>query len=65
MNALGWFDANASGLIRDGWSAAAADTEILLGLANWQTSYHHPVYAMLVLMFVFDWRMAAPACWRR
>ena len=41
---LGYFDANASGLIRGRLDAAAADTE-----------------TMLVLMFVFDWRMGA-AC---
>ena len=59
---LGYFDANASGLIRGRLDAAAADTETLLA--------HNLVdivgtivlfVAMLVLMFVFDWRMGA-AC---
>lgn len=59
---LGFFDSNASGLIRSRLDAAAADTETLLA--------HNLVdivgtvvlfLAMLVLMFVFDWRMGA-AC---
>ena len=53
---LGWFDANASGLVRGRLDAAAADTETLLAhnLAD-------IVGAMLALMLVFDWRMGA-AC---
>ena len=59
---LGFFDANASGLIRGRLDAAAADTETLLA--------HHLAdivgtivlfITMLALMFVFDWRMGA-AC---
>ncbi len=59
MNApLGWFDANASGLIRGRLDAAAADTETLLAhnladIVGTITLF----LAMLVLMFVFDWRM--------
>ena len=63
---LGWFDANASGLIRGRLDAAAADTETLLAhnLADIVGTITLFV-AMLALMFVFDWRMAAPACWRQ
>ena len=63
MNApLGWFDANASGLIRGRLDAAAADTETLLAhnladIVGTITLF----CAMLVLMFVFDWRMGC-AC---
>ena len=63
MNApLGWFDANASGLIRGRLDAAAADTETLLAhnLADIVGTITLFV-SMLVLMFVFDWRMGA-AC---
>ena len=63
MNApLGWFDANASGLIRGRLDAAAADTETLLAhnLADIVGTIVLFV-AMLVLMFVFDWRMGC-AC---
>ena len=59
MNApLGWFDANASGLIRGRLDAAAADTETLLAhnLADIVGTITLFI-AMLVLMFVFDWRM--------
>ena len=59
---LGYFDANASGLIRSRLDAAAADTETLLAhnladIVGTITLF----LAMLVLMFVFDWRMGA-AC---
>ena len=59
---LGYFDANASGLIRSKLDAAAADTETLLAhnladIVGTVTLF----IAMLVLMFVFDWRMGA-AC---
>ena len=59
---LGYFDANASGLIRSRLDAAAADTETLLAhnladIVGTVTLF----LAMLVLMFVFDWRMGA-AC---
>ncbi|MDO4262563.1 MAG: ABC transporter ATP-binding protein, partial [Eubacteriales bacterium] len=59
---LGYFDANASGLIRGRLDAAAADTETLLAhnladIVGTITLF----LAMLVLMFVFDWRMGC-AC---
>ena len=59
---LGYFDANASGLIRSRLDAAAADTETLLAhnladIVGTITLF----LAMLVLMFVFDWRMGS-AC---
>ena len=59
---LGYFDANASGLIRSRLDAATADTETLLAhnladIVGTITLF----LAMLVLMFVFDWRMGA-AC---
>ena len=59
---LGYFDANASGLIRGRLDAAAADTETLLAhnLADIVGTVVM-FLAMLVLMFVFDWRMGA-AC---
>lgn len=59
---LGYFDSNASGLIRGRLDAAAADTETLLAhnLADIVGTVVLFV-AMLVLMFVFDWRMGA-AC---
>ena len=59
---LGYFDANASGLIRGRLDAAAADTETLLAhnLADIVGTIVLFV-AMVVLMFVFDWRMGA-AC---
>ncbi len=59
---LGYFDANASGLIRGRLDAAAADTETLLAhnLADIVGTIVMFV-AMVVLMFVFDWRMGA-AC---
>ncbi|MDO4261098.1 MAG: ABC transporter ATP-binding protein [Eubacteriales bacterium] len=59
---LGFFDSNASGLIRGRLDAAAADTETLLAhnLADIVGTVTLFV-AMLVLMFVFDWRMGC-AC---
>ena len=59
---LGFFDANASGLIRGRLDAAAADTETLLAhnladIVGTITLFT----AMLVMMFIFDWRMGA-AC---
>ena len=59
---LGYFDANASGLIRSRLDGAATDTETLLAhnladIVGTITLF----LAMLVLMFVFDWRMGA-AC---
>lgn len=59
---LGYFDTNASGLIRSRLDAAAADTETLLAhnladIVGTITLF----LAMLVLMFLFDWRMGA-AC---
>lgn len=59
---LGFFDSNASGLIRGRLDAAAADTETLLA-HNLADIVGTVVLflAMLVMMFVFDWRMGA-AC---
>ena len=59
---LGFFDANASGLIRGRLDAAAADTETLLAhnladIVGTITLF----LAMLALMFLFDWRMGC-AC---
>ena len=59
---LGYFDANASGLIRGRLDAAAADTETLLAhnladIVGTITMF----LAMLVLMLAFDWRMGC-AC---
>ena len=55
---LGYFDANASGLIRGRLDAAAADTETLLAhnLADIVGTIVL-FLAMVVLMFLFDWRM--------
>lgn len=55
---LGYFDANASGLIRGRLDSAAADTETLLAhnLADIVGTIVLFV-AMVVLMFLFDWRM--------
>ena len=55
---LGYFDANASGLIRGRLDAAAADTETLLAhnladIVGTITMF----LAMLVMMLAFDWRM--------
>ena len=59
---LEYFDSNASGLIRGRLDAAAADTETLLAhnLADIVGTVVLFV-AMIVMMFVFDWRMGA-AC---
>ena len=59
---LGFFDSNASGLLRNRLDGAAAETETLLAhnLADIVGTVAMFV-SMLVLMFVFDWRMGA-AC---
>ena len=59
---LGFFDSNASGLIRNRLDGAASETETLLAhnLADIVGSAAM-VVSMIVLMFVFDWRMGA-AC---
>ena len=59
---LGFFDSNASGLLRNLLDGAASDTETLLAhnLADIVGSAAM-VLTMLTLMFVFDWRMGA-AC---
>ena len=55
---LGYFDENASGLIRGRLDSAAADTETLLAhnLADIAGTIVLFI-AMVVLMFLFDWRM--------
>ncbi len=55
---LGWFDANASGLIRNRLDGAAAETETLLAhnLAD-IVGTAAMFLSTLVLMFAFDWRM--------
>jgi len=59
---LSFFDSNASGLLRNRLDGAAAETETLLAhnLADIVGTVAMFI-AMLVLMFVFDWRMGA-AC---
>ena len=59
---LGFFDNNASGLIRNRLNGAASETETLLAhnLADIVGSAAMLI-SMIVLMFVFDWRMGA-AC---
>ncbi len=59
---LGFFDSNASGLLRNRLDGAASDTETLLAhnLADIVGSAAMAL-TMLTLMFVFDWRMGA-AC---
>ncbi|MCR5129456.1 MAG: ABC transporter ATP-binding protein/permease, partial [Lachnospiraceae bacterium] len=59
---LGFFDSNASGLLRNRLDGAAAETETLLAhnLADIVGSATMFI-GMIVLMFVFDWRMGA-AC---
>ena len=59
---LGFFDSNASGLLRNRLDGAASETETLLAhnLADIVGSITMLI-AMLVLMFAFDWRMGA-AC---
>ena len=57
---LGFFDSNASGLLRNRLDGAAAETETLLAhnLADIVGSIVM-FLGMIVLMFVFDWRMGA------
>ncbi len=59
---LGFFDNNASGLLRNRLDGAASETETLLAhnLADIVGTVAMFI-AMLVLMFVFDWRMGG-AC---
>ena len=59
---LGFFDSNASGLLRNRLDGGAAETETLLAhnLAD-IVGTAAMFIGMLVLMFVFDWRMGA-AC---
>lgn len=59
---LGFFDSNASGLLRNRLDGAAAETETLLAhnLADIVGTIAM-FLAMVILMFVFDWRMGA-AC---
>ncbi len=59
---LGFFDSNASGLLRNRLDGAASETETLLAhnLADIVGSATMFI-GMIVLMFVFDWRMGA-AC---
>lgn len=59
---LGYFDQNASGLIRSRLDAAAADTETLIAHILADTTGTITLFiAMLVLMLLFDWRMGC-AC---
>lgn len=59
---LGFFDSNASGLLRNRLDGAAAETETLLAHNLADIAGTAAMFiAMLVLMFVFDWRMGA-AC---
>ena len=57
---LGFFDINASGLLRNRLDGAVSETETLLAhnLADIVGSVVMLI-SMLVLMFVFDWRMGA------
>ncbi|MBQ3829744.1 MAG: ABC transporter ATP-binding protein [Spirochaetales bacterium] len=57
---LGFFDSNASGLIRNRLDGAAGETETLLAhnLADIVGSAAMMV-SMVILMFVFDWRMGS------
>ena len=57
---LGFFDSNASGLLRNRLDGGAAETETLLAhnLAD-IVGTAAMFIGMLVLMFVFDWRMGA------
>lgn len=59
---LGFFDSNASGLLRNRLDGAASETETLLAhnLAD-IVGTAAMFIAMVVLLFVFDWRMGA-AC---
>lgn len=59
---LGYFDSNASGLIRNRLDGAAGETETLLAHILADTVGTITMFvAMVVLMLVFDWRMGA-AC---
>ncbi|MCR4567877.1 MAG: ABC transporter ATP-binding protein/permease [Pseudobutyrivibrio sp.] len=55
---LGFFDSNASGLLRNRLDGGASETETLLAhnLADIVGSFTMFI-AMIILMFVFDWRM--------
>ncbi len=57
---LGFFDSNASGLLRNRLNGAASETETMLAhnLADIVGSAAM-VISMIVLMFLFDWRMGA------
>lgn len=57
---LGFFDSNASGLIRNRLDGAAGETETLLAhnLADIVGSITMMI-SMIVLMFMFDWRMGS------
>ncbi|MCR4722419.1 MAG: ABC transporter ATP-binding protein/permease [Eubacteriales bacterium] len=57
---LGFFDANASGLIRNRLDGAASETETLLAhnLADIVGSAAMLI-SMIIMMFIFDWRMGA------
>lgn len=59
---LGFFDSNASGLLRNRLDGAAGETETLLAhnLADIVGTITMFI-SMLVMMFIFDWRMGA-AC---
>ncbi len=59
---LGFFDSNASGLLRNRLDGAASETETLLAhnLADIVGSAAMLI-AMIIIMFIFDWRMGA-AC---
>ncbi|MCR4907965.1 MAG: ABC transporter ATP-binding protein/permease [Lachnospiraceae bacterium] len=59
---LGFFDSNASGLLRNRLDGAASETETLLAhnLADIVGSITM-FLAMVIMMFIFDWRMGA-AC---
>lgn len=59
---LGFFDNNASGLLRNRLDGAASETETLLAHNLADIAGTAAMFiAMIVLMFVFDWRMGA-AC---
>ena len=55
---LGFFDNNASGLLRNRLDGAASETETLLAHNLADIAGTAAMFiAMIVLMFVFDWRM--------
>ena len=57
---LGFFDNNGSGLLRNRLDGAASETETLLAHNLADISGTIAMFAsMLVLMFIFDWRMGA------